>query len=460
MKDGFKILNLKAEDILNNPLLKFNSLKLSDKDETGEPTGEPTGEIIKQTAIYNSLIFTHRNETVKLKNGKKIHIINTKLSGSLHKYFNSGLHNYNDFFISNLLSVIIDLWEKFRINPLTNEMNNLEFGVNIITPYSYDEIKRSIINHKGKPYREFDIDGAKGIEFKHSDYIIKIYAKGIQYNRELNLNLPVNLIRYEIKVIRMEFFKRKGIRLNFLSDCLTTDLNALGDILLSTWSEILFTDTSINTRQLKQHEKLIYANGNNPNYWQNLKPLAINFLNGNKDTTYKQQRKKYYRELNKFKSLLTKYSTATIQQDISKLITEKWKELIFIDSETEDKITNFINSISVKKRDKITDLKYSEKGHNNNSCIVSVCPILSIKTCKYCGKDISQTRKNRVFCDNNNKCKNDYNNPLLNPKNNFKRMYEKRMQEPPGLFNTNEYIILTEYQKQLQSKHNSIYNKT
>jgi len=427
MFDGFKILNLIAENLFDNPLLTF---PLPIHDKTAEVLNRP------RIAKYNGLTFTHVNN-------------NTRLTGSLHKYNNSGLHNYNDYNLPDLLHTLIDLWQKFNINPTKNELNNVEFGVNVITHYLFDVISKNIIHYKGKPFVPFDIDKANGIECKLSDFIIKIYDKGHQYNR------LENIIRIEIKVIKMNFFERKGITLNKLADCLTIDFKALGDVLLSVWNEILFTDETIKNNGLTTKERLLFANGNNPKYWEKLKPDSDNFINRSQNPNYKKQRKKYYKELDNFKSLLNKYSTSTIQADISKLISEKWDLLTFADIQTRDKITDFLKQFETRKGDKVTDLKITEKGQSNILSIVSFCPPQQ-RYCLVCGMDITKRRFNCKFCSK--KCKNTFTNPLLNPKNNLIRKIDKRMKQPHGLFDIQPFIKLSDRDKYLLSKHNSIYN--
>ena len=147
MIDGFKILNLKAPDILNNPLLEF-PLSVSDH----------TAEILNRTrvATFNGISFIHKNNI-------------TKLYGSFHKYHNSGLHNYNDFYFADLLNVIIAYWNNFKINPFENVLNNLEFGVNILANCNISNLFKMILKHKGKSFQKFNINGSIGIECIHND---------------------------------------------------------------------------------------------------------------------------------------------------------------------------------------------------------------------------------------------------------------------------------------------------
>jgi len=157
-----------------------------------------------------------------------------------------------------------------------------------------------------------------------------------------------------------------------------------------------------------------------------------------------------------------KYSTSTIQKDVSELIEKKYKELSNFNESLRDKLTDFLNSNINKKRDKLTDLenyqKTTEKGQINTSNIVRICPIVEEdikRECLTCKKDISNKKEVAKYCSK--KCKNDYTNPLLNPKNNFiKRV--KKINADQKLFNDIEYFNYTEFQIKLLTMENSIKN--
>jgi len=421
MIDGFKILRLATNinDLLNNELLQFQSKFI-----------ESTGEIVNNNpriSIYKGLTFIIKNS-------------NVKLNGSLHKYWNNGEHNYNDYYFTDLQKTIFDLCTKFNINTNKTELNNLEFGVNIKVKQLPDKILKSIINYKGTPFQKFTLTGAKGIECIKNNFIIKIYDKSNQYKQ------PGNILRFEIKVIKMKYFSDKNIKINTLSDLLNIDeLIKLKGILKACIDEILFYDNSINCNLLNTTEQLILSNGNNSRYWENLNPNSKDFINGNIDKEYISKRKKYYRELNKFKNLISKYSTSTIQKDLSLLIEKKCTELLNYDYKIVDKFPDYLQTE-----------KYSESGQNYISYIERICtPPLINKTriCLTCKKDISNKKITAKFCCK--KCKNDYTNPILNPKNNFlKRFY--KLKNENLLFDISNYTILTEEQTELLLKRNTI----
>jgi hypothetical protein len=414
MIDGIKILNLSVSipELLTNRLLLFPL-----------PVNENGGEILNnaRTSVYKGLAFTIKNN-------------NAKLNGSLHKYHNNGLHNYNDFHFYELVKVIQELTELFNINPETTAINNLEFGVNIHIRDKTDIVFRSIINYKGIPFQKFNIAGAKGIECITDNFYIKIYDKSHQYQR------PGILLRYEIKVRKMKFFPNRGINIHSLTSLLNhAETSKLTQVLTSVWNEILFTDYFINSGSLRPSERLILSSGNNPTHWEQLKPNSKDFPGGNTDKNYISQRKKYYRELAKFKKTVDKYSTSTIQTDLQKLIETKCFELLRNNSKTVDKFP---------------DLKNAESGQIHISNIVGYCPQSEIKTerlCLTCKTDISHKKLIAKFCSK--KCKNDFTNPILNPKNNLLNAV-KRMQRRGLLFQVEE--LLTTQQIELLNRENTI----
>jgi hypothetical protein len=350
MIDGFKILNLPVSinELLKNNLLDF---PLSNLTEQGEITNK------NQSSNYQGLIFTIN----KTHNSRK-------LRGSFHKYFNDGIHNYNDFTFENIVTTVIDLCKKININPYRAVLNNLEFGVNVIVPFDIKDFLKSIISYNGTPFQLFNIEGAMGIECLKNDFIIKFYNKSLQYDQH------ENILRFEIKVKSMKFFKDKKIKLHTLSDLLTIDIYPqLASILKSYFNDIHIYDNSIDLSRLSTDEQIILSNGCNHSYWERINPKSKDYPFGNKDHGYKSARKKYNRGRGKYKSTYEKYSTSTIRNDFALLIENKCKELILSEYETGDKLPDFLKCYSDKEGDKLPDHEYTHKGQISILDIVRIC---------------------------------------------------------------------------------------
>lgn len=136
MFDGIKILNALAdvEALKQNPLLHWQL-----------HVPERTGAIESQTAEYANLRFVIK--------GKFVH-----LQGSLHKYANNGTHNHNDFRADQVAATITELCEQFRISE-NSLLNNVEFGVNVNTPFAPKKLLERLICHKGRPFVKIIDDG-------------------------------------------------------------------------------------------------------------------------------------------------------------------------------------------------------------------------------------------------------------------------------------------------------------
>lgn len=135
------------------------------------------------------------------------------INGSLHKFFNDGQHNHNDFSIKDLGAAINSLVTELDLDPKLAVVSNLEFGVNIRTLFNPDALLNDLIRYKDKPFNTMKIKGkGKGNECYLDQYGIKIYNKGLQYN------LESNVLRIEKKITKMRALKYGKIYLNDLLD--------------------------------------------------------------------------------------------------------------------------------------------------------------------------------------------------------------------------------------------------
>ena len=116
-----------------NSLLIFEPRNISTEgflfpvlDNKGEQAKDKNGKLLFKTTYKNGMF-----------NGLEFKIYDTgtiTLSGSLHKYWNHGAHNYNDFNKEAVLWVLSDLKHKFNIIPEQCILKCLEIGINITPP--------------------------------------------------------------------------------------------------------------------------------------------------------------------------------------------------------------------------------------------------------------------------------------------------------------------------------------
>ena len=396
--------NIKNE-LLNNSLLVF------------EKTIDSEGVILKEIAEYNNLKFILGENYIYI-------------NGSLHKYFNNGTHNYNDFNIFNLVEVLNDLTLKFKINPFLSTIHNLEFGVNVILPFDTNMFLNSILSYKGKEYEKETYNG-KGylLRFTFDNYQLKIYNKGFQYG------INTNVLRFEIKVKKMEYFKHHKVKLSTLSELLNNTIYSdLKYLLLEACNELLIYDNTIKLKGLPAKEKQVLKNGSNPKYWIELKE--------NDKDKFKYKRKE-------FRKLVSKYGTQNLQETVYKLIENKCNELTKPNIETDKRITEYLSQFKNKKLPELTTFRSANKEPEItriNSSNKGVIKVDFKRVCVTCGRDITNQRKGSKFCSEKlygkevKKCRNENSNPRNNYKNKEIRLYSDLI-----LFDVNEFRIQANY---------------
>lgn len=226
------------------------------------------------------------------------------LNGSLHKYWNSGAHNYNDFNLLAIHETLKDIKQKFNIKPEQVILRQLELGVNIVPPQPTKKILQHIFIHRTEPFKWIHTaDEGNYIQAKHSQYVVKIYDKRQHYVNK-GFVIDNEILRFEIKYLKLE--KLKKLSIYTLHDLIDYGLNNLVFYLVEEWQQILFYDYTItsNSSAIKNYC--------NPLYWNNL---------------IEQKRySAYYKHQNKLKELV-KNTSAQIQLTISELIKQKGIEL-------------------------------------------------------------------------------------------------------------------------------------
>ncbi len=302
---------IKRANILNNTLLPFVTKNVSDdgevfKSHKTDENGKPIYRKPYRKAEYNSLSFSYSN----LENPQTFY-----LAGSLHKYFNRGIHNHNDFKKEDIDYVLRDLKDKFEIDLKACKVENLEIGVNIILPNGLNarEIINGCLFHARKKFiTKKDDQWGQYIQCEHSQYIVKIYDKGLQY-RKLGHDITDEVLRYEIKFIKNEIINAKtGI--NTLGDLLTCKQSKLQEVMLENWERILFFDPT-----LKMEDDRIYKYSTQK-FWEDLGNRKMQ-----NDPT-KKSNSSYYKHLKKYGKLVDKFSEK-IHSKVSYLIQQKIEAL-------------------------------------------------------------------------------------------------------------------------------------
>ena len=322
-----------------------------------------TGEM-KTTNRYGVKVTPSKNASYKSLEFKIYDTGTITLSGSLHKYWNDGAHNYNDFNYEEVLFVLNDLNTKFDIDLSNSFLKCLEIGINITPPVPTNEILDNCLLHKTKPFEyQKNSDEGKYKQVQHSQYIIKIYNKALHYKSK-GFKIKDEIMRFEIKYIKMQKLNEEGIF--SLQDLMDYGLQNFKNIILIEWQNVLFYDNTIQIDQLTNRSKKAILEYSNPNYWTGL--LA---KNQTKNFNYhrNQLRKIVSKNSNKVQDLTTEIigkkidslNSKTIQIDPLTIMSKRI--VLNDDNDTKKhicKVTGF--NISMQKENSIllshTGLKY------------------------------------------------------------------------------------------------------
>lgn len=330
------------------------------------------------------------------------------VNGSLHKFANDGLHNADDYFMSDFKITLNTLFDNIGLNADITPVNGFEFGVNIKLPTNPNDALQRLILHKsnsGTSKRNYK-------EFEYKDYSFKFYNKSELTNIEPYQS--GNILRIEVKVSKMRYIKNHGIHCKTLSDLLDVWVwERLEKVLIETVKDCLFIDFSEKeSKLLTDKEKIKYLEYKNPLYWVNLH----------------DNRRTYSRERERCNKFIEQHSKSTLKTDILNLIRSKCSELRDVSKTNEilktwDKITVFKPDSFRANRDIITIKIKSD--------IVPPAPDQStnVKRCNTCGRIMPNPRKGQLYCSaidvgysEAHRCRNNNSNPRNNTKKSIRRV--------------------------------------
>lgn len=383
---------------------------------------------IKTGEIDNTLTANYRGLTFVITQSKKYkNRVYCSVRGSLHKYYNSGKTNANDFDFYQLQEVIQELKEKFHIEPENAYLRNLEFGVNVQTHITAQSLINNLVANGNRSFSDFKIQREKvGKGIGKDEFQIKIYDKGKQENKPIN-----NLVRFEYSITRMRYLKPFGIVK--LSDLQHLDkLKPLVSLLLDFWNTSIYYDKQFRFKEMTDFEQkklLFYSNARN---W-----TEFNRMQRTRAKTH-------------FNKLISKYSTSKDQQETTLLIAQKWDVLtaekcihihkdkkkdasrkMYTFSQLECTAKTYTNNINKKgsKKDRNTPTKKTNKK-----------PALCI-TCK---TDISHKKTGSLYCSK--RCNNSYHAKQRKRQRHKVKHSEKRLlQKLTPKLHKSKYLLLIEY---------------
>lgn len=312
------VINTNIDNIEVNPLLDFMQI-LNTK----------TGELnTYKNAIFKGLEFKIYEPNEKTSQRR------LTIEGSLHKYWNNGAHNFNDFGIYEILEVLEDLRIKFKTLPENCVLRQLEIGVNINPPVTTKTVLKGCLKHKNKDLKwVYTNDEGNYIQATNQRHFIKIYDKCTHYkNKGFDIDNPI--MRIEKKWRKMVELNNKGI--HTIQDLINYNLLNFKNDLLKEWNNVLYCDYN-TVKGTKNEDKYT-----NVIWWERL-----NYDNF-----------KYHRnQLNK----LIKSDPKNIKNIIAKLIDDK--------AELLNTKTTEINSLYIGLKKEVDSSQIIDM--NRRSCLVT-----------------------------------------------------------------------------------------
>ena len=225
-----------------------------------ETTDTDTGEV-KEAYLYKNMTITPTGAGFVL-------------AGSLHKYRSiiKGIANstqidkykgYNGdlFTLQDITDTITHLCGVLDISPHVCTLQNIEIGVNNVVTFAPFDFLKGVLYHRND-YSPTIKHGGNYIQFEHNEYYIKLYNKGRQYE------LPNEVIRVEIKVMKMRKLIEAGINISTLADINETTLKQAFDLLYSEFNEVIYYDYSLKTEGLTEAKQRKVLEYQNKTFWE------------------------------------------------------------------------------------------------------------------------------------------------------------------------------------------------
>jgi len=396
MVDGIKITKLVSVEVARR-IMAIDSIDFYQK--TSISTGEIDGGGSVE-AKYNGLTFRLSPET----NGGYWLVIR----GSIHRFYNDGGTNGNDFFQWQFKESITKIETLLNLSISDFKLENFEIAVNLETELTALKYIRSLVYDGNKAFADLNInDIYVGKQCTRQDTTFKVYDKGKQ-DKAGNRRL----LRIELKFNRMRLLTDPNGRFNIctLSDLTNPEkVGVLGQELANRWGHVIFYDGAIDEKALTPDELTRLWKYRSPQFWQE----------HNRDQRYKARLK--------FDKLIAEKATRQTQKEIEKMILSKWAYLVNMQHDGRRRMTHFESDIEAQKVATFDTVqctrllspndpkKEKEKNQKNSE----VAP----RFCSVCGKDISTRKRTAVTCCR--KCRNTKSNHSRKERNTLHRERER-----------------------------------
>ena len=238
-----------------------------------ESTGEPEKILANgKKGSYRSTGWTKNMKLELFPNGY------VELAGSLHKYYNDGKHNYNQFGRKEAEIALKRLIEVSGLELPYFKVESVEVGVNLMTPIPSDDIINNALMYKRRPFEaKYCTDEGNYRQATLSEYWVKLYNKRLHYEKQ-GYDIGHEILRFELKINKMRMLAK--YRVFTLEDLLINIEDIAKDMLPKAWEEVMLYDPTMN-KQTKE-KTLQYAN---VNFWRGIA----------KERSYNYHHRKLYR---------------------------------------------------------------------------------------------------------------------------------------------------------------------
>ena len=225
------------------------------------------------------------------------------LMGSLHKYWNKGKHNFNDFSLKALLEVLQDLEIKLGITPDKMLIKQLEIGLNFNPPHPTRQILKYSFLSGSTPYKWVSVrDEGRYKQAEFQQYFNKLYDKKHHYEKQGFDVGKDDILRWEIKYRKLARLNKFGVKT--IQDVIN-NLDLLLKELVNEWDKVLLYDFTIESKS-KLLDKY-----SNPIFWEDI-------------TSNQPLFKKHKRQLKE----LIKNNSQQVSDSIKTALLKKGQELI------------------------------------------------------------------------------------------------------------------------------------
>lgn len=212
-----------------------------------------------------------------------------KISIFPHFHYNHYKHNGNDLNKTNCINSLYEILDILGINEseyIDFKIINLEVGLNLYLETDVRDFIENIKLYKTTPFKENKDYEYYKISDTTSYKNIKIYAKGLQHEKNPEYKIPINTVRFEIRSNQRKYIK-KVLKIYSLNDLLDEKKYSIfSEQLLKEWDNVLKlnNDKHLEGLHITPAKAKFVTNAQKIEFWKQLSQKR--YINNN--------RKKYY----------------------------------------------------------------------------------------------------------------------------------------------------------------------